>query len=110
VLLALVIVNLSVSVPVSFANLGVYEAGLAYGLTRVGVPLPVAITLATTHHALELLGISVSAAGYAFAIHVWPREPSTSRAVTGISASPALTIAPAPPSTSSAPAPGAAAP
>lgn len=110
VLLALVIVNLSVSVPVSLANLGVYEAGLAFGLTRVGVPLPIAITLATTHHALELFGISFSAASYAFAVHVWPREASASRAVPGISDSHALPTAPAPPSASSTPAPGAAAP
>lgn len=66
-LLALVTVNLSTVVPVSFANLGVYETGLTYGLTRSGVPLPAAITIATTHHALELLGITLSAAGYALA-------------------------------------------
>lgn len=66
-LLALVTVNLSTVVPVSFASLGVYEAGLTYGLTRSGVPLPAAITIATTHHALELLGLTLSAAGYALA-------------------------------------------
>jgi uncharacterized membrane protein YbhN (UPF0104 family) len=66
-LLALLTVNLSTVVPVSFASLGVYEAGLTYGLTRSGIPLPAAITVATTHHALELLGITLSAAGYALA-------------------------------------------
>jgi uncharacterized membrane protein YbhN (UPF0104 family) len=66
-LLALFTVNLSTVVPVSFASLGVYEAGLTYGLTRSGVPLPAAITIATTHHALELLGITLSAAGYTLA-------------------------------------------
>lgn len=66
-LLALLTVNVSTVVPVSFANLGVYETGLTYGLTRSGVPLPAAITVATTHHALELLGITLSAAGYALA-------------------------------------------
>lgn len=66
-LLALVIVNLSVSVPVSIANLGVYEAGLAYGLTRSGMPLPAGVMIATTHHMLELLGITLSAAGYGLA-------------------------------------------
>jgi hypothetical protein len=69
VLLALVIVNLSVSIPVSIASLGIYEAGLAYGLTRAGMPLPVAIMIATTHHVLELIGITLSAAGYALANH-----------------------------------------
>lgn len=65
--LALLTVNLSTVVPVSFASLGVYEAGLTYGLTRSGMPLPAAITIATTHHALELLGITLSAAGYGLA-------------------------------------------
>ena len=69
VLLALVIVNLSVSVPVSIASVGMYEAGLAYGLTRSGMPLPVGIMIATTHHVLELFGITLSAAGYALANH-----------------------------------------
>jgi glycosyltransferase 2 family protein len=73
VFLALVIVNLSVTVPVSVANLGMYEAGLAFGLTRAGMPLPLAITVATTHHVLELLGLSLSAAGYAFASRWQPR-------------------------------------
>lgn len=73
VFLALVIVNLSVTVPVSVANVGVYEAGLAYGLARAGMPVPFAITVATTHHVLELLGISLSAAGYAFASRLRPR-------------------------------------
>jgi len=76
VFLALVIVNLSVTVPVSVANVGVYEAGLAFGLTRAGMPLPFAITVATTHHVLELLGITLSAAGYALASRLRPR-PST---------------------------------
>lgn len=74
-LLALLTVNLSTVVPVSFANLGVYETGLTYGLTRSGVPLPAAITVATTHHALELLGITLSAAGYALAGRVRLRDP-----------------------------------
>jgi hypothetical protein len=74
ILLALVIVNLSVSVPVSIASLGVYEAGLAYGLTRSGMPLPVGIMIATTHHMLELFGITLSAAGYALASLVAKRK------------------------------------
>lgn len=74
VLLALVIVNLSVSVPVSIASLGVYEAGLAYGLTRSGMPLPVGVMIATTHHVLELLGLTLSAAGYALAVLLTRRK------------------------------------
>ncbi len=72
IFLAHVIVNVGISVPVSVANLGVYEAALAYGFTRAGVALPVAVTIATTHHVLELLGISLSAAGYTVANQLWP--------------------------------------
>ena len=72
-LLALVIMNVSISVPVSVANLGVFEAGLAYGLTRAGIPLPAAVLLATTHHMLELLGITLSAAGYTLAFQATKR-------------------------------------
>jgi glycosyltransferase 2 family protein len=82
VLLALVIVNLSVSIPVSIASLGIYEAGLAYGLTRSGMPLPVGIMIATTHHVLELSGITLSAAGYALANHWMTRKAAlTARTV-----------------------------
>jgi uncharacterized membrane protein YbhN (UPF0104 family) len=73
VLLALVIVNVSISVPVSVANLGVFEAGLAYGLMRAGIPLPAAVLVATTHHMLELLGITLSAAGYTLAFQATKR-------------------------------------
>jgi uncharacterized membrane protein YbhN (UPF0104 family) len=74
VMLAILIVNMSVSIPVSFANLGVYEAGLAYGLTLAGMPLPVAIVVAATHHALELLGISIGAAGCTLAVNTMRRR------------------------------------
>jgi hypothetical protein len=79
-LFALVVVNLSVSVPVSIANLGVYEAGLAYGLTRAGMPVPASVMIATTHHMLELLGITLSAAGYALAFQWTKPTPGTSAA------------------------------
>jgi hypothetical protein len=38
------------------------------------MPLPVAIMIATTHHVLELLGITLSAAGYALANHGMTRK------------------------------------
>jgi uncharacterized membrane protein YbhN (UPF0104 family) len=63
--LALVAVNIGVSVPVSFANLGVYEAALAFGLGQSGVPLPSAVAIATLHHALELGATNVGAAVFA---------------------------------------------
>jgi uncharacterized membrane protein YbhN (UPF0104 family) len=59
---AVVLLNVGITVPVSFASLGVYEACLAYGLTRAGLPLPSAIAAATAHHVLEVLGIGLGAA------------------------------------------------
>jgi uncharacterized membrane protein YbhN (UPF0104 family) len=61
--LALVILNLGISVPVSLANLGVYEGVLAFGLHQSGVPLAAAVAIATLHHGLELLGTNLGAAG-----------------------------------------------
>lgn len=67
ILLALVAVNIGTSVPISFANLGVYEASLAAGLSHVGVPLPTALAVATSHHGLQLLALNVGTAGLVLA-------------------------------------------
>ena len=61
--LALLVLNLGISVPVSVANLGVYEALLAFGLSQSGMPLPSAVAIATLHHGLELLGTNLGTAG-----------------------------------------------
>jgi glycosyltransferase 2 family protein len=61
--LALAALNLGIFVPVSVANIGVYEAVLAFGLSQSGVPLPSAVAIAALHHALELLGTNLGAAG-----------------------------------------------
>jgi len=63
--LALALLNLGITVPVSVANLGVYEAALAFGLTRSGVPLPGAVAIATLHHAVQLAGTNLAAGGLA---------------------------------------------
>jgi uncharacterized membrane protein YbhN (UPF0104 family) len=60
--LALAVLNIGIIVPVSVANLGVYEAALAFGLSRSGIPLPTAVAIATLHHALQLLGTNLGAA------------------------------------------------
>ncbi len=62
VLLALVLLNVAISVPIAFANLGVYEVALAAGLSHAGVPLPTALAVAASHHGLELLAANVGAA------------------------------------------------
>jgi uncharacterized membrane protein YbhN (UPF0104 family) len=63
ILLALVVLNVGISVPISFANLGVYEAALAAGLGYAGVPLPTALAVAASHHGVELLAQNVAVAG-----------------------------------------------
>lgn len=63
IVLALAVLNVGISVPVSVANVGVYEAVLAFGLGRAGIPLPSAVAIATLHHALELLATNLGAAG-----------------------------------------------
>jgi uncharacterized membrane protein YbhN (UPF0104 family) len=63
ILLALVVLNVGISVPISFANLGVYEAALASGLGYAGVPLPTALAVATSHHGVQLLAQNVAVAG-----------------------------------------------
>lgn len=62
ILLALVVLNVGISVPISFANLGVYEATLTAGLSYAGIPLPTALAVAVSHHGLELLAVNASAA------------------------------------------------
>jgi glycosyltransferase 2 family protein len=61
--LALAALNVGISVPVSIANVGVYETVLAFGLSRVGVPLPTAVAIGALHHGLELSATTLSAAG-----------------------------------------------
>ncbi len=52
---ALLVLNLGVAIPVSFANIGTYEASMGFALTRFGVPLEEALAIATVHHALQIL-------------------------------------------------------
>ena len=67
VVLALAVLNVGISVPLSIANLGVYEAALAFGLSGSGMPLPTAVAIATLHHALQLVGTNLGAA----ALSLW---------------------------------------
>jgi uncharacterized membrane protein YbhN (UPF0104 family) len=55
--------NLGISVPLGVANVGVYEAVLSLGLAQSGIPLTSALAIATLHHALQLLGTNLGAAG-----------------------------------------------
>src|SRR5207302_1548199 len=74
--LVLAALNLGISVPIGLANMGVYEAVLSLGLTHSGIPLATAAAIAMLHHALQLLGTNVGAAG----LSLWaegrcPRPP-----------------------------------
>jgi uncharacterized membrane protein YbhN (UPF0104 family) len=75
---AVVLLNVGITVPISFASLGVYEACLAYGLSQSGLTLPSAIAAATAHHVLEVLGIGLCAAAFSLPIRVLRRGTSNS--------------------------------
>ena len=61
IVLAIAVLNLAIAIPLSIANLGAYEAALAFGLTVWGVPLVSAIAIAFAHHVIELAGIASTA-------------------------------------------------
>jgi uncharacterized membrane protein YbhN (UPF0104 family) len=60
--LAVALLNAGVSVPLSPANVGIYEVVLAFGLAQSGMATPAALAVATLHHGLELLAMNVAAA------------------------------------------------
>lgn len=53
----LVALNLGIAIPVSFANLGTFEAAMAFGLSRFGVPLTDALAVAGFHHLIEISSV-----------------------------------------------------
>ncbi len=59
-LIAVIVLNVSVLVPISVANVGTYEAALAFGLKETGIPFTAAIAIAMAHHALELLALGLT--------------------------------------------------
>lgn len=68
----LVVLNLAIAVPVSMANVGTFEASVAFALGFFGVPLTVGVAIGTAHHLLQLVGI----AGWALAALAWRRNSS----------------------------------
>jgi len=63
------VINLGIAVPISWANLGVYEAAMSFALTRLGVPLAAAIGIATVHHVIQIFGITL----WASVLWLWGR-------------------------------------
>lgn len=54
----LVVLNIGIAFPISFANLGTFEAAIAFALSRFQVPLPEALALAGVHHVLQIGSIT----------------------------------------------------
>lgn len=54
------ILNLAIALPISVANVGPFEAAMTYALTKLGVPTPMAISIAILHHAFQVLGTGVA--------------------------------------------------
>lgn len=59
----LVVLNLAISIPVSVANLGTFEASVVFALGKLGVATAPAIAIAVVHHTLQLLG-AITSAGF----------------------------------------------
>ena len=55
--LAITVLNLGIAIPITFASLGAYEAGLVFVLTRSGMDLEPALTIALTHHIIQILTV-----------------------------------------------------
>jgi len=64
VLAGLVVLNIGISVPISLANVGTYEAATVAGLAPFGVPVAPALALGALHHAVQLLAAIVPALAF----------------------------------------------
>jgi SAM-dependent methyltransferase/uncharacterized membrane protein YbhN (UPF0104 family) len=60
----LVILNFGIALPISFANIGTFEAAVAFGLTRVGLPTAQAVGVAAAHHVIQLGSTVMLAAAF----------------------------------------------
>jgi uncharacterized membrane protein YbhN (UPF0104 family) len=55
---AIFVMNLGIALPVTVASVGVFEASLAFGLSRFGVEPVTGIAIASIHHVNQLLSLS----------------------------------------------------
>ena len=51
------LLNLGIAVPVTVGNLGIFEASLAFGLSRVGIPAEDSLAIATLEHFVKFGGL-----------------------------------------------------
>ncbi len=56
-LFVILALNLAISIPVSFANVGPFEAAIALALTSFGMASSQALAVATVHHGLQVVAI-----------------------------------------------------
>jgi uncharacterized membrane protein YbhN (UPF0104 family) len=61
---AVVVLNLGIAVPVSVANVGAFEAALAVGLSHFGVPTPDAVAIGTVLHAAQIGAVILAALAF----------------------------------------------
>ncbi len=78
----LVVLNLAIAVPVSVANVGPFEASVAFALGLFKVPLAASVAIAGAHHLLQLFGI----AGWALFALAWSRGKVSTPVTSGPSA------------------------
>jgi SAM-dependent methyltransferase len=67
----LVVLNLGIAVPLTFANLGTFEAAIVFALGLYGVPASNALAVATVHHAVQAACAIGLPALLAFAARFW---------------------------------------
>jgi len=56
----LTVLNLAIAVPISVANIGPFEASIAFALKKLGMPLESALAIATVHHGLQVLSYVIT--------------------------------------------------
>lgn len=63
-LTVIILLNIGIAVPVSIANVGIFEAAMAFGLTRMGVPIEAAVVIATMHHVIQVAAVTFSVVSF----------------------------------------------
>ncbi len=69
---ALVLMNVATAVPLSVANLGTFEAGIAVALHAAGMSLAEGVAVGAAYHAIQILATALSALVGAVAYRRWP--------------------------------------
>lgn len=83
-LLCLFLLNVGLSVPTTIANLGTYEAALAFSLNAMGMPLAQGVVVATLFHGYQLFSLPM----WMFFQKLSDRLPFSRKLISAIPASP----------------------